>query len=284
MAEKLHERVVDIVLYQEAGAGEADLAAVVEHDGGLLGGGVEVGVVQDNEGTLAAEFGGEGNEVLGGFLANNATSLGRSGEGDATNAGIAHQRSANFFAQALHDIEDTRWEAGFVNEVHQQRAAERRPLGRLQDDGITGRERWCALPGREHEGCVPRGDDDGGAGRQTVHGIRGAVRGPLTGFVVASQLGVGAEVAGSATDHPKSQTLFEHGHVEAFHVGDALDVGVNEVSQPVEVVASALDPEGGPARKGGHGCGHRKVSLLGATASDVGQLPVPVEWGTVFEG
>ncbi len=51
---------------------------------GLLGGGVEVGVGEDDEGTLAAEFGGEGHEVARGRVADEATRLGRAGEGDPT--------------------------------------------------------------------------------------------------------------------------------------------------------------------------------------------------------
>ena len=56
--------------------------------------------------------------------------------------------------------------------------------------------------------------------RSTV--LRGAVGGPATRFVVASQLGVGPEVARAPTDHSQLQALLEHRHVEALDVGDAL--------------------------------------------------------------
>ena len=56
-------------------------------------------------------------------------------------------------------------------QVGEQRARERRPLGRLQDHGAAGGERRGRLPGREHEGRVPGRDHDGGAGRHPDHAV-----------------------------------------------------------------------------------------------------------------
>ena len=67
--------------------------------------------------------------------------LGRAGEGDPPNARVADQRGADLVAESLHQVEDPRRKLGLVDEVHQQRAAERRPLGGLEDDGVARRER-----------------------------------------------------------------------------------------------------------------------------------------------
>ena len=61
--EPLEERVVDRGVDEEPGAGEADLPRVVVHPRGGRGGGVEVGVGEDDERALAAELGGERHEV-----------------------------------------------------------------------------------------------------------------------------------------------------------------------------------------------------------------------------
>ena len=73
--EELDEALANRDVHEQSGAGETHLAAVVVHQRRLLGGGPEVGVREDQEGTLATEFGGEGHEVLGGALADDAPRL-----------------------------------------------------------------------------------------------------------------------------------------------------------------------------------------------------------------
>ena len=118
-AEALDESVTDRVLDEESGARETHLTAVVEHHRGLRGGGVEVGVLEDDEGPLATQLGGERREIPRGRLANDPSGLGRTGEGDPSHARIVHERPARFLAQTLDEVEDARRESGLVDQVHE---------------------------------------------------------------------------------------------------------------------------------------------------------------------
>jgi hypothetical protein len=55
------ERLADAGLHQEPGPGQTHLAGIIELGGGLLGGRFDIGVGADDEGALAAQFGGEGD-------------------------------------------------------------------------------------------------------------------------------------------------------------------------------------------------------------------------------
>ena len=67
--EALEELVRDRLLDEQARAGEAHLPGVVVLAGGLGGGGLDVGVGEDDQRALAAQLGGEGHDVGGGGLA-----------------------------------------------------------------------------------------------------------------------------------------------------------------------------------------------------------------------
>ncbi len=73
----------DALLHEQARAGAADLA-LVEPDAidEAFDGGVDVGVVKDDEGRFAAEFEREFFGGVGGGLADDAAYFGRAGEGD----------------------------------------------------------------------------------------------------------------------------------------------------------------------------------------------------------
>ena len=96
-------------------------------------------------------------------------------------------------------------EPGLGRQVGQQRARQRRPLGRLQDDGAAGGQRRRGLPGREHERRVPGRDHDGRAAGMRITRFAGAVRLPHALLVGRGQVGVGAEVARAAGDHARLQ-------------------------------------------------------------------------------
>ena len=86
--------------------------------------------------------------------------LGRAGERDAAHAGMPRQRCPDLLPDPLHDVEDARREARLVHEIAEERARQRRPLGRLEDHGAARRERGCCFPRRQHERRVPRRDHD----------------------------------------------------------------------------------------------------------------------------
>ena len=86
--------------------------------------------------------------------------LGRAGEVIRRDPGCDDERRAGLLADPLHDVEDAGREAGLGGQVGQQRARQRRPLGRLQHHRAAGRQRRGRLPGREHERGVPGRDHD----------------------------------------------------------------------------------------------------------------------------
>ena len=89
------EALLDRLLHEEARAGAADLA-LVEPDGvdEALDGAVEIGVLEDDVGRLAAELEAEALAGAGGGLADDLADLGRAGEGDLVDIGMIDDRGA----------------------------------------------------------------------------------------------------------------------------------------------------------------------------------------------
>ena len=133
-------------------------------------------VGEDEQRPLAAELGRERDDVLRRDTPIAPCRLGRARERDPPHEGVCRERGADLLADALHDVEDARRKAGLHDEVGEQRARERRPLGRLEHHGAPGGQRGRRLPRREHERRVPRRDHDRGAARHAEHAVRGAVR------------------------------------------------------------------------------------------------------------
>ena len=62
-------------------------------------------------------------------------------------------------------LNDAVGQPGVVGDVGEQRRGQRRPLGRLQHDGVPRGQRRRDAPGRQHQRRVPRRDDGGHACR-----------------------------------------------------------------------------------------------------------------------
>ena len=135
------EGLCDTFLDQEPGTGTAHLA-LVEPDGvdEALDSGVEIGVIEDNEGRLATQF--EGKLLIGlrGGFANDAADFGRAGEGDLIDAGMFDQGLTGSRA-AIHHIQHTG-----------------RIFGGLDDDGVAGSQRGRDFPGKHEQRKIPRDD------------------------------------------------------------------------------------------------------------------------------
>ena len=69
------------------------------------------------------------------------------------------QGLARLLAQAMHDIEHACRETRLQGNLGQKLRGDRAPLSRLMNHGASGRQCRRDLPGREHEGCVPRRND-----------------------------------------------------------------------------------------------------------------------------
>ena len=157
-ADLVVELLGDALLHEQARAGAADLA-LVEPDAvdEAFDGGVEIGVVEDDEGRFAAELEGELLGRVGGGLADDAADFGRAGEGDLVDVGMLDDGCAGL-AVAVDDVEHACGQADFVGDLGEGERGERRVLGGLDDDGVAGGERGRDLPGEHQQREVP-GDD-----------------------------------------------------------------------------------------------------------------------------
>ena len=270
-------------LDQEPGAGEAHLTRVVVLAGCLRGSGIEIGVGEHDQRPLPAQFGGERHDVLGGRAADDPGGLRRAGEADPLDPRVTDERRADLLADALHEVEHARREPGLDRQVGEQRARQRRPLGRLEDHGVAGGQRRGDLPRGEHERGVPRRDHDRRPGRHAHDGVARALRGPLPLLVRHGEVGVQTEVLGAAGDQAGAHRLVQHAHVDRLDGGDLLGVGDDQVGEAMEQLSAPTGSQVGPRPEGDDRCGHRGEGRAGVAASDVGELPRPVERGAILE-
>jgi hypothetical protein len=133
--EAREELVGHRLLDEQSRAAQAHLARVVVLQRGLRRRRIQVGVLEDQERVLAAELGGERHDVLRRGHADVPRGLGRARERHAADERMRHERRAGLLADALHDVEHAGRQAGLAGELGEQRGAERRPLGGLEDDG-----------------------------------------------------------------------------------------------------------------------------------------------------
>ena len=180
VARLLGERVGEVVVHaradEHAGRGGAVLAGVeVAGDRDVLGGVLEVGVVEHDDRRLAAEFQVRALEVL------------RRGFGDLvparvepvidTIAGslVRHERAAGVAVAADH-VEHARRQE-LRRDLGHQRGRHRRGVARLEHHAVAGGERGRDLPDRHHHRVVPRRDlaDDADRLAPDVGGVPGHV-------------------------------------------------------------------------------------------------------------
>ena len=113
------EGVLDAALDDEARAGDAALPGGGEDAGDLrVGGALEIGVGEDDEGRLAAELQRGAGEVLG-RVAHHLPAAASGPPVKATWAtfGVARQRAPQVGAEAGDDVDDAGWEAGLVDQT-----------------------------------------------------------------------------------------------------------------------------------------------------------------------
>ena len=260
LEEALGELVSDGLLHKEARSGKADLACVVVLVGRLLDRSVEIGVGEDEERRLAAELEGDRDDVLGRGLADQASGVDRARERDTADPGMGDERGSRLLSDPLHNVQDPRRQLGLLGEIGEEGAGQRRPLGRLQDGRASGGKGRTDFPGREHEGRIPGRDQRRDAGRVVADAVLDPVCLPGALLQVECQLGEEADVERTALHDPKPGGLEERAVVERLDRGQRLDVGLDQVGEPEEVLGAALGPERGPGGKrlagGLDGCVH----------------------------
>ena len=158
LGERGDEVVVDARRGQHPGGGGAVLPGVeVAGDGDGLGGGLEVGVVEDDDRRLAAEFQVHPLHVAAPpprrppCPARTEPVI-----DDHLRDAVLDQRPAGV-PVAADDVEHARREE-LGGQLGQPQRRHRRGVARLEDDGVAGRDRRGDLPDRHHHRVVPRRD------------------------------------------------------------------------------------------------------------------------------
>ncbi len=199
--QRLDELVVAGPADDEPGQRRAHLAAEEALGAGDgAGGGLEVHVVEDDGGGLAAELERAAGDPLAAERGDAAAGRGRAGERDLVDAGVAHEQLGDL-AVGGDDVEDAGRQADVLGDLGEQVGRARR-LGRgLEDDGAPGEEGRGDLVGDQADGGVPRDDRpddaDGLAHEQAELAAHGRLGRLLEGERVG-EAGVEVEDAGHA--------------------------------------------------------------------------------------
>ena len=166
------------------------------------------------------------------------------------------ERGAGLLPHPLDDVEDARRKVCFCEEVGQERARERRPLGWFEDHGAARREGRRGLPGGEHKRGVPRCDHGRRPRGHALHAVPRTLRTPVALLVGDGEVGVRPVVARPARDHTGAQRPQQHGHVGVLDGREPVDVLVDEVGETAQVRGAAgwteVRPIGESVVRGAH--------------------------------
>ncbi len=119
---------------------------------------VDIGVVHDDEGRLAAELEADRLDAFGAERVDLAARADAPGHRDEVGALVRHEMRANRSAVANDDIDDTLRYAGASAEFAKHQRGQRRQLVRLDDDGVARHQRRADLAGEQRRGEIPGGD------------------------------------------------------------------------------------------------------------------------------
>ena len=279
----LAQHRLDRALNEDAGAGEAHLPGVEVLPGDRLRGGVEVGVIEDQEGRLSAELEAHGGEVLGRRPADDARRIRRAREADAVDAGVRNERGAGFFADALDDVQDTRGDFRLERDLGEHRRGERRPFRGLGDHGVPRRERRPDLPGEQHERRVPGGNESGDAGRLEADEVRDLGRVDRLAIQFRRPVGEEADVERGARDHSRAVAGEQRAVVLGLNCGEDVELGEDRVGEPPEDRRTPFGTEARPGREGALRGIDRRIDFGLAAARDFGEQ-APVDRRADLEG
>ena len=227
---------------------DAQLARAGEHGAlGTLGGALEVSVLGDVHGVLAAELEGCTDKALTGVACDLTPDVRRARVHDVVRT--LEDRAADGGAVAQSDLEEPLGQTGLVDELDDLEAGERRLLVRTKDDGVAGSEGGQGVGDRHRQRVVPRRDDaDDALGavaraglRQHRHGARTLALGEIARCllrVVAAHTG-GVENLLEGLDAGLARVELD----EVEHLALVLE---HEVVQALQELHALLDGRGGP--------------------------------------
>ena len=234
--------VVDGFLHVDTRAGAAALA-VVEEDAEVdpRDGVVDVGVLEDDVGRLAAEFEGDLLQVgAGGGLEDGAASDGRASEGDLVNVHVRGDGGTSSLAETGQDVDDTWWETDLLGEVGGDETAEWGLLGSLDDDDVAGGDGRADLPCPHEQWEVPWDDltaDTDGLLLDVVEGVGGGVGD--TALDLVRPAAVVSQAAGAHADVDLSHVL-GLAVVERLNGGEEVEVFLERLGELDEELATVL--------------------------------------------
>ncbi|GJE71783.1 hypothetical protein CHKEEEPN_3332 [Methylorubrum podarium] len=184
--EAVDEAVVDAVLHEEAGRGDADLTGIAVLVGGEHPhGGVDVGVVEHDRRGVAAELHRRPLHVLARERRELLADRGRAGEGDLADHRMRDEIAGDFGRIAVDEGERIVRHARVEEGAHQFRAGGRGVLRALEDDGTAGAERRRELSHRLVDRKIPRREGrhgaDGLAGDDLQHALGAGGNDPAIG-------------------------------------------------------------------------------------------------------
>ena len=115
---------------------------------------LSVGVGEDDVRRLAAQLQRQLGEVLGAAAYHMAGGGGAAGKGDLAHQRMAGERCAGARAETGHHVDHACREAGFMGQAGQLRDGRRGVLGRLEHDGVAGRQGRGELDGGQVQRAV----------------------------------------------------------------------------------------------------------------------------------
>ena len=166
-AQRVHERVVDGLVHEEALARGAALSRTQEgRDEARLGGRFDVGVVEDDHRAVPSEL--EDRRLPSGARRDREAGRDRADESDCLRARAPGDLVADDRAGAGHHREDAGRQLGVDDALGELDRADRGRRSGHPDDRVPGRERRRDHLGGHRVRPVPRGDDADDAARDAV--------------------------------------------------------------------------------------------------------------------
>ena len=158
--QQFHETVVGLALDQDARACTAVLTSIVEDAPGCTGRGLlKVGVSEHDVGALAAEFEGDGLDVLGAALHDSLAHRRGAGEDHLAHELVIDEALADHRSLAGQNLQHAFGNAGLKCKLAKTDGGERSDLGGLEHHGAAGRKRRRESPAGDWHREVPRHDD-----------------------------------------------------------------------------------------------------------------------------
>ena len=265
LRQPLDHLVVNLLMREHARTRRADLPGVEEDPGRRrLGRGLDIGVVEDDVGGLAAEFERHAFEIARRAAQDSAADAGRSRERHLVDVGMIDQGVADHAAGTGDDIEHARRQAGFERQLADPQCRERRQLGRLHHDGAAAGQRRRKFPHPDHQREIP-GHDDGDHADRLAYRVGERII-PRGNDLAADLVGP-ARVVGQRVDCSR-QVLPQHAcdrlaGIEAFERCDFIGVLFHQVDEPEQDLSRARRAHGAPGA-------FESASRRGDRAVDVG--------------